>query len=93
MQALGCSPTSRFSLDEAIADFMLWVERKQEEKVIGKAPERTPKQGQTWVPKYPTLDAIFAEYGEPEAEPEPAIDPAEIARVIADLDAAHEPEF
>ena len=43
---------------------MQWVESKQAERKIGRIEGPQPKNGETWVPKYTTMDALFAEYGQ-----------------------------
>lgn len=93
MRQAGWSSSARFSIDEAVVDFWDWLEAKGNERTIGSEPERQPKKGQAWVPKYRNVGDILAEYGEPTVAEEAGIDRDELAAVIAELDAAHEPEF
>lgn len=93
------SSSLRFSVDEAVTDFMLWLDAKQDERKIGKVGKQ-PGKNETWVPKYDTMDAILAEYGDGRdaADSTPAgilgdIGTAEIAEVLARIDAESEPEF
>lgn len=72
---------------------MTWVEGKANEKVIGKAPERQPKRGQAWVPKYQSLSAILDEWGQRDEPDLPAVDMTEVAALVAAMTDAAEPEF
>ena len=87
------SSSLRFSVDEAVVDFMLWFEGKSNERTIGKAPERQPKRGETWVPRYPTVQAILAEYGRDAAADQPPVDMTEVAALVATLTEQAEPQF
>ena len=73
---------------------MLWVEGKANERTIGKAPERQPKKGEAWVPKYASVGDILAEYGRGGAADEPLpVDMTEVAALVAAMTDAAEPEF
>lgn len=72
---------------------MEWVESRGNERVIGRAESRQPGKGQEWRPRFANVGDILAEYGEPTVAEEAGIDRDELAAVIAELDAAHEPEF
>lgn len=83
-------------VDEAIVDLMTWVEAKAAERTIGKAPEKQPRKGQAWVPKYAGIGDILAEYGQtdhdPHALPE-GVTENDIAALRDELEASIEPEF
>lgn len=92
MKDLGFSSASRFSFDESVVDFDLWLEAKGNERTIGDIGKQ-PGKGKTWVPKYASVGDILAEYGAAAPEDEAGIDRAEVAALIASIDATHEPEF
>jgi hypothetical protein len=83
----------RFSVDETIVDFMLWVEGKANEKVIGKAPERQPKKGEQWVSRYQSVADILAEYGRDDTPETLPVDMTEVAALVAAMTDATDPEF
>ena len=59
----GFSETQTLDFDFAVVDFWAWYERTAEERVKerqSKAEEL--KAGQTWAPKYKTVEAILALY-------------------------------
>lgn len=97
MREQGYDSATRFSLDEAVTDFMTWLESRQEERKIGKVEGKQPGKNETWVPKYDTITDIFAEYGHDAADGAISdkldVDEAEIADVLARLRSDSEPEF
>ncbi len=84
--------TLRFQINEAITDFWVWVEGKQEAKKIGPAPRRQPSKNQTWVPRYASVQEILDEYADaaPESrETLPEVDTAAIhAALLGEIDPA-----
>lgn len=80
-------------VDEAVVDFMQWVEAKANEKTIGKLPERQPRKGETWVPKYATVADILAEYGRDDTPDALPVDMTEVAALVAAMTDEAEPEF
>lgn len=98
MREAGCDSATRFSVDEAVADLMLWVEGKEAERKPGKVEGPQPKKGQTWVPKYASVAEILETYGADPDTNEPdygklGIDEAEFAEVIESLESDAEAEF
>ena len=62
MSSLGYSEDACLDFDFAVLDFMDWYEQKAEERVIGKVRGRQPKDKETWLPKYKTVESILALY-------------------------------
>lgn len=94
MREQGIPDFIRFDLDAAVVDFMEDVRARMNEEVIGPDPrKKKPGKGETWVPKYATVDALLDLYEEAYAagddpdlsEPLPSAD--EIAAAMAEMEA------
>jgi hypothetical protein len=62
LSILGYDPDQCLDFDLAVIDFMEWYDSKAEERVVGPIKGRQPKDKETWVPKYKTVDSILALY-------------------------------
>lgn len=99
MGAAGCDSTTRFMIDEAVTDLMLWVEGKEAMRKPGKPQSKQPRKGETWVPMYGSVADILAEYGSGEHAtngPEYSklgVEAEDIAAIVASLETDTEAEF